>query len=98
MAIQISIVNVRESSHHLKQQSQQMMDTLEAIKQKMLLVQQSFESEASTEFQNRFLQFSKRFLEMQDTIQSYIQFLEITTSSYESLDASLKGNANGMQV
>ena len=35
---------------------------------------------------------------MQDTIQSYIQFLEITTSSYESLDASLKGNANGMQV
>ena len=50
MAIKISIVNVRESSHQLKQQSQQMMDTLEAIKQKMLLVQQSFESEASTEF------------------------------------------------
>ncbi|MBW9211877.1 MULTISPECIES: WXG100 family type VII secretion target [Terrabacteria group] len=98
MAIQISIANVRESCDHLKQQSQQMMDTLEAIKQKMILVQHSFESEASDEFQNRFRLFSKRFLEMRDTIQSYIQFLEMTTSSYESLDASLKGNANGMQV
>ena len=98
MSVKISIVQVREIRDQLNRQSEAMMTTLEGIKQKMNFVHQSFESEAADEFQNRFLEFSKRFSDMHETIQSYIHFLDLTTSSYESLDASLKGNANGMQI
>lgn len=98
MAIHIQIQEVREAKSRLVQLNEQMSDHLVTLKQQFIQCQDSFDSEAGHEFQQRFQLLSKRFLELRDTLDRYIQFLEITTSSYESLDASLKGNVNGMQL
>jgi hypothetical protein len=98
MSVHIQVERVREASQQLKVQNQQIADVLMAMKQRIINIKPYFDSAAAVEFQNHFIQFSKRFLEMQETIEQYIQFLELTSSSYETLDASLKGNVNGMQI
>lgn len=97
-SIHIALEEVRETAGEIQRLSTEMDNSLQAIKQEMDALQNTWISEGASEIQERFQTFARRFAQQKEEIDSYVRFLYMTASSYDALESSIKNNANGLQV
>ena len=95
--INISLQHVSDSASRMKQLNAAMYENLNAMKNDMNLLNGSWISEGAEEVRSRFNMLSKRFDEYRTAIESYINFLEFTVSTYDSVESTITSNASTMQ-
>ncbi|MBQ3459901.1 MAG: pore-forming ESAT-6 family protein [Solobacterium sp.] len=95
--ISISLNEVSETASRIRQLNQMMYDALSEMKKEMNLLSGTWISEGSEEIRSRFAMFAGRFDRQKTVIDEYARFLELTVSSYDSLESAITGNASGIQ-
>ena len=95
--ISISLNEVSETASRIRQLNQMMYDALNKMKKEMNLLSGTWISEGSQEIRSRFGVFANRFDRQKTVIDEYARFLELTVSSYDSLESAITGNASGIQ-
>jgi uncharacterized protein YukE len=95
--ISISLNEVSETASRIRQLNQMMYDSLNEMKQEMNLLSGTWISDGSEEIRTRFGMFANRFERQKTVIDEYARFLELTVSSYDSLESAITGNAAGIQ-
>ena len=95
--INISMNGVSDTAGKIRSLNQMMYEELNEMKREMNSLNGSWISDASEEIRNRFNQFSLRFDNQKEVIDSYAKFLDMTVSSYETLEAAVQNNASTMQ-
>lgn len=95
--INISMNEVSETAGKIRNLNQMMYEELNEMKREMNSLNGSWISDASEEIRNRFNQFSLRFDNQKEVIDSYAKYLDMTVSSYETLEAAVQNNASTMQ-
>ncbi len=95
--ISISLNEVSETASRIRQLNQMMYDALSDMKKEMNLLSGTWISEGSEEIRSRFAMFAGRFDRQKTVIDEYARFLELTVSSYDSLESAITGNAAGIQ-
>ncbi len=96
--IQISLQEVSDTANQLRSLNQMMDDELNEMKHEMNLLDGSWISEGSSEIRNKFNLFANRFEKQKATIDQYARFLDLTVSSYDTLETTIASNASSMQV
>ncbi|MBR3310469.1 MAG: WXG100 family type VII secretion target [Solobacterium sp.] len=95
--INISMNEVSDTAGKIRNLNQMMYEELNEMKREMNSLNGSWISDASEEIRNRFNQFSLRFDNQKEVIDSYAKYLDMTVSSYETLEAAVQNNASTMQ-
>lgn len=95
-SIQISLQEVSNAASRISSLNRQIYDLLQAMKKDMNSLDATWISDGGNEIRMRFNLFSARFDSQRDVIDSYVRFLEITVSSYDSLETAITGNASTM--
>ncbi len=96
--LNISLARVSETAEKIRTLSTGMYDELNEIKREMDALDLSWLSDAGEEIRSRFRQFAVRFDKQKELVDAYAGFLELTVSSYDSLETAMTGNASGIQV
>ena len=96
--IQISLNEVSDASVRIKQLNELMYDALSEMKREMDQLNGSWISEAGQQIIARFHLFASRFGKHKSVIDSYVNFLQLTVSSYDSLESTITSNASSIQV
>ena len=96
--INISLSEVSDAAARLRKLSQQMYDQLNEMKKEMNALSSTWLSDGSEEIRSKFNMFASRFEKHKEDIDSYAKVLELTVSSYDSLESTIASNASGMQV
>ncbi len=95
--INISLAEVSETASKMRNLNMMMYEDLEMMKKDMNSLDVSWISDGSNEIRNRFNLLSSKFDEYKNVIDSYVNFLELTVSSYDSLETTITNNASGIQ-
>lgn len=95
--INISLAEVSEAALKMRNYNQIMYEDLQNMKKDINSLDISWISDGSTEIRNRFNMLSAKFDEYKNIIESYVNFLELTVSSYDSLETTITSNASGIQ-
>lgn len=96
--IKISLAEVSACASAIRNLNQQMFTTLQNIKKEMNDLNASWISEAGETIRQRFNQFSARFEQQKELIDRYGSFLDLTVSSYDSLETTITSNASSIQT
>lgn len=96
--IEISLQEVSDTANKLRQLNSLMYDELMDMKKEMNLLSNSWESEGADMIRNQFNLFANRFERQKETIDEYAKFLDLTVSSYDSLETTITSNASNMQA
>lgn len=94
--IQISLQEVSGAASRISSLNQQIYDLLQAMKKDMNALDVSWISDGGREIRCRFNVFSARFDNQKSVIDAYVRFLEMTVSSYDSMESAITGNAATM--
>ncbi len=92
--IKISLSEVSECVGQLRSLGNQIYDHLQIIKKEMDSLNGSWISESGETIRGKFGVFSNRFEQQREVIQSYAAFLDLTVSSYDSLENTINANAS----
>ena len=95
--IRISLSEVAETASRIRALNQQMYDELSEMKKEMNLLNGTWISDGSEEIRSRFNMFAARFERQKEVIDSYAKYLDLTVSSYDTLESAITGNASGIQ-
>jgi uncharacterized protein YukE len=95
--IRISLAEVTEAANRIRTLNQSMYEELIAMKKEMDQTGGSWISDAGNEIRSRFEMFAARFDQERSAIDSYAKFLDLTVSSYDTLETTITGNASGIQ-
>ncbi|MCR4950802.1 MAG: pore-forming ESAT-6 family protein [Solobacterium sp.] len=95
--IRISLSEVAETASRIRALNQQMYDELSEMKKEMNLLNGTWISDGSEEIRSRFNMFASRFERQKEVIDSYAKYLDLTVSSYDTLESAITGNASGIQ-
>jgi uncharacterized protein YukE len=96
--IKISLQEVSDTANKLRTLNQMMDEELNDMKMEMNLLDGTWVSDGSSEIRNKFNLFSNRFEKQKATIDQYARFLDLTVSSYDTLETTIASNASSMQV
>ena len=96
--IKISLQEVSDTANKLRTLNQMMDEELNEMKMEMNLLDGTWVSDGSSEIRNKFNLFSNRFEKQKATINQYARFLDLTVSSYDTLETTIASNASSMQV
>ncbi len=91
--IKITLNEVSNLASQIRLINANLDDVLDYTKRLMQDLNVVWNSDGATAIMNRFLQFSNRFNEESETIESYARFLDYTVSSYDSLESTIESNA-----
>lgn len=91
--IKITLNEVSNLASQIRLINANLDDVLDYAKRLMQDLNVVWNSDGATAIMNRFLQFSNRFNEESETIESYARFLDYTVSSYDSLESTIESNA-----
>lgn len=97
-SIKISLQEVSDTASKIYNLNQLMYEELMEMKKEMNALNGTWISDGSEEIRERFNLFANRFEKQKDTIDQYAKFLDLTVSSYDTLETTITGNASGMQV
>lgn len=91
--IKISLAEVSNCASAIRNYNQLMYDSLLSMKQQMNSLNGSWISDSGETIRSRFNTFAQRFESQKEIIDSYAKFLDLTVSSYDSLEGSIDANA-----
>ncbi|MDO4415265.1 MAG: pore-forming ESAT-6 family protein [Erysipelotrichaceae bacterium] len=95
--INISLAEVSDTAARLRSLGASMYDELNQMKKEMNSLSSTWISEGSEEIRSRFNMFANRFEKHKADIDAYAKYLELTVSSYDTLESTITSNASGMQ-
>jgi uncharacterized protein YukE len=95
--INISLAEVTDTANRLRSLGQQMYDELNQMKREMDSLAGSWVSEGSEEIRSKFGMLAARFEKHKADIDSYAKYLDLTVSSYDTLESTITSNAASMQ-
>ncbi len=95
--INISLAEVSDTAANLRMLGSSMYDELNQMKKEMNSLSATWISEGSEEIRSKFTMFSNRFEKHKADIDAYAKYLELTVSSYDTLESTIASNASGMQ-
>ncbi len=95
--LNISLADVSNTAARIRNLNAQMYETLNQMKRDMNLLDASWISDGGTEIRTRFNMFANRFEKQRAVIEAYAKFLDLTVSTYDSLETSITGNASSIQ-
>ena len=95
--INISLAEVSEAASKMRNYNQLMYENLENMKKDMNSLDVAWISDGSSDIRNRFNLLSNKFNEYKTIIDSYVNFLELTVSSYDSVESTITSNASTIQ-
>ncbi len=95
--IHISLDEVTQNANRIQQLSQMMYEQLQGMKREMNRLDESWISNAGNLIVSKFNTFSSRFDRQKDVIDQYVKFLNLTVSSYETLENTIQTNASTLQ-
>lgn len=96
-SIQISTQEVSETANAIRNHAAIMFDCLNEMKSQMSSLDGYWQSDGASEIRSRFNLFASRFEKHKEEMDRYASFLDMTVSSYDSLESTIRGNASGMQ-
>ncbi len=96
-SISISLEEVAQTSARIRSLNQSMYEELTDMKRNMNLLNGSWISEGGETIHASFNTFANKFEKQKEIIDSYARFLDLTVSSYDSLESTVTGNAAGIQ-
>ncbi len=96
--IKISLQEVNDSAQQIRQCSEQLAGLLQEARNEMNALGMDWQSDGSEEIRQRFAQFANRFEHQKEVIDSYWHFLETTVSTYDSMEATIQGNASAFEA
>lgn len=94
--IKISLAEVSDAAKKIRAKNTEMYSSLADMKREINLLDSSWISDGGEEIRRRFNLFSARFEEHRSVIDSYARFLDLTVSSYDTLETSITSNASGI--
>lgn len=97
-SINISLDAVSNCKDQISSLNNRIFDTLNDLKTEMNSIHAGWISDSATTILNRFNQFSNRFDVQKSTIDAYAKFLEMTVSSYETLEQTINSNASSTNI
>lgn len=92
--IRISLDEVEQIAANIRVCNVNLEDVLDYVCQLMNGLRSVWISEGSEELIARFNQFSRRFTDESQTIESYAAFLDYTVASYATHESAIKANAS----
>ncbi len=92
--IKISLAEVSNCSQAIRTLNQKMYDLLVTMKKDMNDLNGSWISESGETIRQKFNQFANKFDIQKENIDSYSKFLDLTVSSYDSLETTINANAS----
>lgn len=95
--INISLAEVSDTAARLRMLGSSMYDELNQMKKEMNSLSATWISEGSEEIRSKFTMFANRFEKHKADIDAYAKYLELTVSSYDTLESTITSNASGMQ-
>ncbi|MBE6122053.1 MAG: pore-forming ESAT-6 family protein [Solobacterium sp.] len=95
--LRISLAEVSECASSIRTLNAQMYDLLIRMKADMNETGGTWISEGGERIRARFNQFASRFETQKEIIDSYARFLDLTVSSYDSLETAISSNAETIQ-
>lgn len=95
--LRISLAEVSECASSIRTLNAQMYDLLVRMKADMNETGGTWISEGGERIRARFNQFASRFENQKEIIDSYARFLDLTVSSYDSLETAISSNAETIQ-
>ncbi|MBE6110814.1 MAG: WXG100 family type VII secretion target [Erysipelotrichaceae bacterium] len=95
--INISLAEVADTAARLRTLGSSMYDELCSMKKEMDSLSSTWISDGSQEIRSRFTMFANRFEKHKADIDAYAKYLELTVSSYDTLESTISSNASGMQ-
>lgn len=96
--IKISCAQVSQCAQSIRNLNALMYDSLNLMKTHMNSLNGSWISDSGNTIRNQFNLFAKRFETQKEIIDSYAKFLDLTVSSYDSLESSINNNAQNFTV
>ena len=93
--IRISLAEVSEIASQMRLLNNNLDEVLNYVLKLMNDLNAVWMSEGAEAIIARFQKFSSRFIDESETIESYARFLDLTVSSYDSLESTIKANAEG---
>lgn len=95
--IKISTQEVSDTANKIRTCSSSMYDSLQAMKKEMDSLEGTWLSDGSQEIRSRFQLFAARFAKHKEEMDRYASFLDMTVSSYDTLESTIRNNAADMQ-
>ncbi|MBQ9327601.1 MAG: pore-forming ESAT-6 family protein [Solobacterium sp.] len=96
--LKISLAEVSECAARIRSCNERMQEDLNAMNREMKQTGNTWISEAGEAIRSRFTQFAARFEQQKEVIDTYAAFLDRTVDSYDTLETTITGNAQGMQA
>lgn len=94
--IRISLAEVSSAANHLSALNNQIYEVLNAMKRDINSTEGTWLSDGGREIRSKFNSFSNRFEQQRAVINEYVRFLNMTVSSYDTLETTITGNAASM--
>lgn len=95
--IRISLQEVNDTAMRIRALNTLMYEQLQEMYQEMNVLNGTWISDGSQEIRHRFQLFSNRFEKQKETIDQYAKFLDLTVSTYDTLESTITSNASSMQ-
>lgn len=92
--IKISLLEVSNSADSIAKCNQQMYEKLQQIKHEINALKNTWISDGADALRERFNSFSNQFEQKKEIIDTYVQFLKLSVSSYDSLESNIQSNAS----
>lgn len=95
--INIGLSEVSDTANRIRLINGNLDDNLNYVSKTMNELNSVWMSEGAETLMSRFLNFSKRFQIESETIDTYVNFLDFTVSSYDTLESTITANASNFE-
>ena len=96
--LKISLGQVSDCAARIRSCNNEMFEDLTRIRKEMNNTNSTWISDGGEAIRSRFNQFAARFEQQKEIIDTYARFLDRTVESYDSLETTITGNAQGIQA
>lgn len=95
--IKITMPEVSLAAANMRSLNAQLDETLNSISHEMNELNNIWQSDGANQIISKFRTFANRFVLESETIEDYCKFLDLTASTYGSLESTITGNANNFE-
>ncbi len=92
--IKISLAEVSNCAQAIRSLNQKMYEVLSLMKKDINDLNSSWLSDSGETIRQKFNHFASKFDVQKETIDTYAKFLDLTVSSYDSLETTINANAS----
>ncbi len=93
-SLKITLAEVKNCSDELRRLNASLDSVLQRARDDMRTLSAVWQSDGSEMIRQRFENFSQKFTQEREVIEEYARFLDLASTSYDSLEATITENAS----